>query len=759
MDTATGELKVVGKRVPRVDAKERVTGRAVYPADFSLPGMLHGRIKRSPHPHARLRKVDVSKALALKGVRAAVTAEDFIDLPVGARAQVGEGGADMWYIARMNMARDKVLWIGHPVAAIAADDPHIADAALALIDVEYEVLPAVMTMDEAMRPDAPVLHEHCFTKGVEPKPQRPSNIGTRTLHARGDIAEGFAAADLVVERRVTIDTVHQGYIEPNAAVAQVDPNGVATVWAATQGAFTLELQLAVMLGRPQSLLRVIPLEVGGGFGGKIYVHIEAAAIKLAEKSGRPVKIVLSREEVMLGTGPSPAAAIEVKVGAALDGRLTAIQGRFLFESGAFPGVPTTLQMQACANLYQCPHLKLEGFDVCTNKPRPESYRGPGGTQAAFAIEQAMDEIAQRLDMDPIEFRRRNASVTGSSMVVGTPFPSISFTTILDRVAEHPCWRDPLPPGRFPRGRGVAIGYWRGTSMTSAGHVALAADGRLMVTIGAVDIAGTRTSMAQVVAEEFGVDVSEVYVQMGDTKAVGFTQLSAGSRVTRTMAAAMHEACQDALAQLKKRAAEQLQCAPEDIVYVEREFRSTRGGQGSISLKSLARTSTLDGAIVGRGTSTRLPLGVEIGVHVCDVEVDPGTGQVTVLRYTAFQDVGRAVHPPSIEGQIQGSVAQGLGWALTEYVDYDASGRLRNASLLDYRMPTALDLPAIDCVILETPVPDVPYGLRGVGEVPIVPCGAAVANAIARATGQRQSAMPMTPERVMRTLRGAEFGKP
>jgi CO/xanthine dehydrogenase Mo-binding subunit len=344
------------------------------------------------------------------------------------------------------------------------------------------------------------------------------------------------------------------------------------------------------------------------------------------------------------------------------------------------------------------------------------------------------------------------------MVTGTPFPSIGLTTILDRLMAHPCWRDALPPGRLPRGRGLALGYWRGTSMTSACHIALAGDGRLMAVIGSVDIAGTRTSIAQIVAEEFGVEMADVHIQTGDTKSVGFTQLSAGSRVTRTMAAAMHEACQDAIAQLKKRAAEQLQCTPEEVSYAEREFRVNRAGGAAISLATLARASLLDGAIVGRGVSTRLPLGVELGAHVCDVEVDPDTGQVTVLRYTAFQDVGRAVNPPSVEGQIQGSVAQGLGWALTEGFDYDASGRLRNASLLDYRMPTALDLPPIECVIIETPVPGVPYGLRGVGEVPIVPPGAAIANAIARATGRRQSAMPMTPERVLRSLRGEEFGR-
>jgi xanthine dehydrogenase molybdenum-binding subunit len=339
------------------------------------------------------------------------------------------------------------------------------------------------------------------------------------------------------------------------------------------------------------------------------------------------------------------------------------------------------------------------------------------------------------------------------MVIGTPFPPIALDTILARVAAHPCWTDPLPPGRHPRGRGLAIGYWRGTSMTSACHISLTGDARAMVTVGAVDIAGTRTAMAQVAAETLGLAPDEVHVQMADTKSVAFTNISAGSRVTRTMAAAVYDACQQMIAQLKARAAEQLQCTAADVVYVDKAFHKDRVGGPSITLAALARASMLEGPIVASGVSTRLPLGVEIGAQVADVEIDPATGQVTVLRYTAFQDVGRAVNPAGVEGQIEGSVAQGLGWALTEGFDYDADGRLRNANLLDYRIPTALDLPPIECVIIETPVPGVPYGLRGVGEVPIIPPAAAVANAIARATGKRMQAMPMTPERVLTTLKG------
>ncbi|MBL8670323.1 MAG: xanthine dehydrogenase family protein molybdopterin-binding subunit, partial [Alphaproteobacteria bacterium] len=401
-------FSVVGKRVPRVDAAERVTGRAIYPADFSLPGMAFGRIKRSPHAHARILRIDVSKALALKGVLAAVTAEDFADIPQGALVPQGETGIDAWVLTRLNMARGKVFWIGQPVAAIAAVDPHVAEAALDLIEVAYEVLPPVMDIEAATRPGAPVLHDHLYTKGVEPKPKAPSNVGARTLVARGDVAKGFAEADAIAEIEVAVDSAHQGYIEPQAVVAQVEPGGMTTVWVTNQGVFTLEMQIAMLLGIPQSKLKVVPLEIGGGFGGKIWAHVEPTAVLLARKARRPVKIVLSRAEVMTGTGPAPGARIAVKVGARRDGTLTAAQGRFTIDAGGFPGIGTTLLMQASMAGYQCPNLHLEGFDVVTTKPRAEAYRGPGGPQAAYAMEQAMDLLAQQLAMDPLAFRRKNA---------------------------------------------------------------------------------------------------------------------------------------------------------------------------------------------------------------------------------------------------------------------------------------------------------------------------------------------------------------
>ena len=744
-------LSSIGKRISRVDGRERTTGEAIYPADLNLPGMLHAKILRSPHAHAKIISIDTSKALAVEGVKAIVTATDFTDLPVGASIPMGETGYDMWMVAQINMARHKVHWYGQPVAAVAAVDVFTAELALDLIEVDYEVYTPAVTMDEARADGAPVLHDHVFTNGLEQTPRQASNVCSRTIIDNGDVEAALAKADKSATISVRVDTSHQGYIEPQATVANVDSNGFVTVWASTQGQHTTELMVARILGIPQSKLKVIPLEIGGGFGGKISTHGEPIAAKLSEISRKPVKLVLTREEVLQGgSGPTAGMHVTMNVAANNDGKLQAVKGVYHVDTGGLPGMGPSLVMQAAGALYQTESLHLEGYDVTTNKPRTEAYRGPGGIQAYFGMEQAMDMLCQELDMDPLEFRKRNASTTGSRMPIGTPFPSIGLTSILDRVGEHSCWTDPLGEGDLPRGRGLALGYWRGTSMTSACHISIVGDGRPMVTLGAVDLSGTRTSMAQVAAEQFGMSVDDVFVQMGDSKSVGYSDGAAGSRVARTMTAAVVEASDDALEQLRQRAAEVLQANPKDLAYDKGVFKSTTGG-ASISLAELMQATLTQGAIVGRGTSVKLPLGVEVGAHICDVEVDPDTGLVTVLRYTVFQDVGRALNPTAIEGQMQGSVVQGLGWALMEHIDYGSDGRARNASMLDYRMPTALDVPDIDCVILETPVPEVPYGVRGVGEVPIVPVAGCIANAVARAIGVRVTSMPMTPERVLAAI--------
>lgn len=756
-DTA---YRVIGQRVPKVDGIERATGSALYGTDLRLPGMLHGKVLRSPHAHARIVRIDTRKAEALPGVLAVVTRDDFPELEPGTTAPLGEIPIDLVSLTWLLMAREKALFVGHPVAAVAATDLHVAEAALALIDVEYEVLQPVTTIEQALVPDAPLLHERLMTAGVEPPPTAPSNVSRRTVLERGDVAAGLAAADVVIERRYRADAAHQGYLEPVAAVAQAEPDGRVTVWTSTQGTFTVEWQLSVLLKMPMSRLRVVPLEVGGAFGGKIYAHVEPLCVRLAQKAGRPVRIVLTREEVLRATGPGAAAIADVRAGATRDGTLTALEVRMWMEAGAFPGSPVANALLVGGAPYKVANLRLEGFDVVANKPRVEPYRGPGGPQANFAVEQAIDELAQRLGLDPLDLRRRNGVVAGDPLPTGRSLPAVGLAQVLDAVARHPCWTDPLPPGRHPRGRGLAIGFWHGQSFTSSCQVAVTGDGTLSVTIGAVDITGIRTALAQVAAEEFGLSVEQVAIQTGDTETSGYSDVAAGSRTARTMAAAVGGACREALARLKERAAARLECAAEDVEYVEQRFQVKGIPDRAIGLAQLARLTMVEagGPVITEGVTQRMPAAPTFAAHVADVEVDPATGKVSVLRYTAFQDVGRAINPTQVEGQMQGGAVQGIGWALTEGEDFDERGWMRNASLLDYRMPTALDVPPIDCVIVEVPAPDVPYGLRGVGEVPIVPPAAAVANAVARAIGQRAAHMPMTPERVLRALRGDAFGQ-
>lgn len=743
---------VIGARVRRVDGGERVTGTAVYPADFPLPQAVSARLLRSPHAHAEILSIDTTRASAVPGVLAVVTAADFPDLPLDAAIPMGQGSYDMWMVSRINMAREKVFWVGQPVAAVAAENEGALAEALRLIDVRYRLLEPVVDLAVAMRPDAPVLHDHVRTTGIEPASERPSNICEKLVIARGDVRQAMSSAAHRAEIKVTVDTAHQGYLEPMATVAQVEPDGAVTVWTSTQGQFTAALMLASMLGMPLCEVKVVPLEVGGAFGGKIILHGEPVAARLAQKCGRPVRLVQTRSEVLSGgSGPTAGAIVEVSVAADDEGRLQAIRGAYVLDAGGLPHMSPTLPMQASVALYRTDALDLVGYDVVTNKPRTEAYRGPGGIQCAFAVEQVMDMLARRACLDPLEFRLRNAVTTGSPMPLGTPFPSIGLTTLLEAVRRHSCWNDPIPAGRYPRGRGLALGYWRGTSMTSSAAIVVRPDGRVSVTMGAVDLTGTRTSMAQVVADQLGVPVSSIDIRTGDTKSVGHTDAAAASRITRTSAAALVDAAGKVIDQLKERAARRLQCRPGDVTFSDGVFEAPGRPAPSIPLRALMSETAAEGPVAADGVSTNLPLGVEVGAHVCDVEVDTDTGLVRVLRYTAFQDVGRAINPTGVEGQIQGSVAQGLGWALWEALDYTGEGRVRNASLLDYRMPTALDLPDIACVILETPVPDVPYGLRGVAEMPIVPVAAAVANAIADATGVRLTRMPMTPERVLAAL--------
>jgi CO/xanthine dehydrogenase Mo-binding subunit len=743
------ELKVVGTNLPKVDAPERVTGKAAYGADLNLPGMLWAKLVRSPYPHARIKKIDTSKARALPGVKAVITADDFPLLEKGATAPlVGEVSISLNAVRELAMASDKARYHGQTVAAVAAIDPFVADDAARLVEVEYEELPVVGDILDAMKADAPLVHEDMVTEeeGKRENSGRPSNIASHMVYNRGDVEAGFRQADVVLEHTYRTQMVHQGYMEPQACAASMESDGKVTVWTSTQGVFTVRTQLVALLGIPASRMKVVPMECGGGFGGKSLALFEPTVVVLAQKTGRPVKLVLSREEVLRATGPGSPTVITVKAGATRDGKLTAVSASMRYDAGAFPGSPVSRGILVGLAPYKVDNMWAEGFDVVTNKPRVQAYRAPGGTPAAFAVESLMDMLAERLGIDPLEFRAKNAVQQGDTFPLGMPINRIGLKEIIERVKTHPCWTKPLVGPN--RGRGLALGFWIGGSFTSSAHVTINPDATASVYVGSVDLTGTRTTILQMAAEELQMTPPEIAVTVGDTDTAPFADVSGGSRITYTMSAAVHQACHDVIAQLKERAAEKLKVPVDELVYGEKRVWVKSDPQKVVLMKDLARESVASGKgpIVGKGSTTRMQPAPAYAAHVADVEVDPETGKVKILHYTCFQDVGRAINPAQVEGQLQGGAVQGIGWALSEEYVFD-KGILRNANLLDYRCPVALDLPMIDTVLIEVPASEGPYGLRGTGEVPIVPPGAALANAIYRAVNVRLDQLPMTPERV------------
>ncbi len=743
------KFRWIGTRPVRPDGVDKVRGRANYGADHALPGMLWGKVLRSPYAHARIVSIDTSGALAMEGVHAVVTAEDLPEI-APEESKIGEGPTNYRDLSRNVMARDKVLYHGHAVAAVAASSPAVADRALAHIEVEYEVLPHVLDGDDAQSPDAPLLHDDLYTKGVEPAPERPSNVASRVEMGRGDPERGLAAADFVVERSFRTKAVHQGYIEPHAVVATCGEDGRATVWASSQGHFMIRAYCAKLLGMEQSQIKVVPAEIGGGFGGKTTVYLEPLAIVLSSKSGRPVKMVMSREEVFRATGPASATRIELRMGCTRDGRITGAHARLEYEAGAFPGSPVGAAVMTLFAPYDI-DARAEGYDIVVNKPKVAAYRAPGAPMAAFAVESVVDELAAKCGIDPIEFRLNNASKEGVQSTFGPKFKRIGNVETLEAARAHPHWKAPLAPNQ---GRGVASGFWFNGGMQSSATVQVADDGTVCVVSGNPDIGGSRASLAMMAAEEFGIDIERVDPQIADTSSVGYNDLTGGSRVTFATGMAVVEACRDAVRQLRERAAAIWGVEIDGVEWADGEARPTKGGGElePLTLRDIAlKAARTGGPITGRASLTARGVGMAFGVHICDVEVDPETGKVDVVRYTAVQDAGRAIHPSYVEGQMQGGVAQGVGWALNEEYLYDDDGRMENPGFLDYRVPVASDLPMIDTVIVEVPNPGHPYGVRGVGEVPIVPPIPAVANAVASATGIRMTELPLSPPRVLAAI--------
>jgi CO/xanthine dehydrogenase Mo-binding subunit len=749
----------VGTRTVRPDGVDKVTGRARFGADFNLPGQLVGRVLRSPHAHARIVSIDTSRAEALPGVKAVVTSADFADQS-SEFIPAGEMMINYKDMVRNVLAREKALYEGHPVAAVAATSTAIAKRALRLIDVTYEVLPHVIDVVEAMKPDAPLLHDDLFTAGVEPRPAKPSNVAKRVEIGQGDIEAGFAKADLVIEREFNTAPVHQGYIEPHATVATVSEDGSADVWCTTQGHYIVRAHCARLLGLDIGKVRVTASEIGGGFGGKTVVYLEPLAVALSKKAKRPVKMVMSREDVFKSSGPTSGANVRVKLGATKDGKFVAAFAELKYQAGAFQGSPVQPGVMCAFAPYDIENVKVIGYDVVSNRPKVAAYRAPGAPISEYAVESVVDEIAKKLEIDPVELRLQNAAREGTKAAYGPKFGPIGLVDTLHAVEKTNHYTTPLEPWQ---GRGVASGFWFNIGGETCVSLTVNEDGTVSLMAGTPDIGGLRASLAMVAADELGVPYDKVRPIIGDTGSLGFNFLTGGSRSTFSGTMAVVEAARQIKTDLCRRAAKLWELPVEQVEFENGHVRPAKDAAPNtgkpMSVADMAKVAgKTGGPIGGYGRINAQGAAPSFGTHLVDLEVDPETGRVTILRYTVAQDAGKAVHPSYVEGQFQGGAAQGVGWALNEEYVYGADGKLQNAGFLDYRMPVASDLPMIDAIIVEVPNPRHPYGVRGIGETPIVPPMGAIANAIEGATGIRFTELPMSPPKILAALKARGLNK-
>ncbi|PYN98227.1 MAG: xanthine dehydrogenase [Candidatus Rokuibacteriota bacterium] len=755
----TRDVKGVGLSIPRPDGPEKVTGQVQYVADLKPRGLLHAKLLRSPHAHARIVSIDTSRARALPGVRAVITAADIPQLKRKAPTR-----------AHAVLAIDRVVFVGQPVAAVAADELAIAEEALDLIDVRYEVLPAAVDPLQSMKPGAPPVAEagteadtsealaHGSVSGVttETKPAKAVNISQQAKLGRGDVAKGFAESDVVIEKTYRIPMVHQGYLEPHAVLAQWDTNGQLTLWASTQGSFNTRSEVAEVLELPENTIKVIPMECGGGFGGKIRALCEPITAVLARVTGRPVRYVMTRREELEAGNPAPQVIIRLKSGVKRDGTLMALEAETVIESGAFSGAVLAVSSVFLASLYLWPAFEVRGFEVLTHKPSIAAYRAPVAPHTIFAIDSHMEQIALVLGMDPVEFRLRHLQSEGKPMANNQPWLNNGAIEVLQRIAEHPLWKNRAQwkasgkNGRL-RGTGLALGGWLGGLQPTGATVRLNPDGSLQVLTGQVDIAGTNIALAQIAASAYGVDIDKVKITTGDTDVAPVTGLSAGSKTVYTVGVAVMEAAKDARKQTLEIAAKEMEAAVQDLE-IENERVVVRGvPDRGVTLAQIGKKGNLYMSKVPPVLGVSHPAFSQQAPAFCAelarIEVDPDTGEVTIHDFVVVQDVGKAINPLGVEGQMQGGAVQSIGMALTEALTFDDQGRLTNPSLLDYKKLTAADLPNIETIIVEKPAPAGPFGARGVGEPPIVPAPAALANAVHDATGVRLTELPLTPERI------------
>ena len=752
-------MPVVGKAHRRTDGLEKITGAARYTEDLRLPGMLHTRLLLSPYPRARIVRLDRGPALATPGVVAVVTGDDL--------ARLGNSASRL-------LAGPLTRYTGEPVAVVLGESEAAAFDGLDALraSVEFEPLTAVLTMDEALREDAPLVREsaeteeddaeaHATVVSQGKKAESPSNVANRVAFTRrayrqagGSIEDGLRQAEVVVRRTYNTSRIHQGYLEPQAAVAAADPvTGEVTIYTSTQGQFYLRAETAKRLGLPQQQVRIVPMTVGGAFGGKI-VNFQPLAAALAMLTRQPVRIVLTRNEDFQATEPAPASRITIELGATREGALTALRARIEFDSGCEPGAPLTVASLMLGGYYRIPHLALEAVDILTNKPAAGAYRAPGVPQATFAIESAMSEMASMLGVDPIAFRLRHASAPGDPMPHGRPWPNMGLRQVLEALDAHPVRRRPRREGE---GIGVAIGGWPGGLESATACVRASTDGTFQIVTGAVDITGTATTMGLIAAEVLGIEPGQVQVVTADTNQAPYAGMSGGSKITYTVGEAVRRAALDARRQILAIAAGHLEARLEDLEIAEGRVRVKGSPTAALSLAEIATLSMKFGAkyppVFGGGSTAITRQAPGFAGHLVRVRVDRETGAVTILDYVVAQDVGFAINPPEVEGQIHGAVAQGVGWALLEQVVYDENGSLLTGTLADYALPRSSAVPPADVVLIEVPSDEGPFGAKGVGEPPVIPGAAAIVNAIADATGVRHTSLPVTARHLAQAPRG------
>lgn len=746
----------IGQSIRRVDGREKITGQTRYAGDLRLPEMLYCKLVLSLHAHARVRGIDREAALRIPGVVDVVSGPQALEIAPNAKES-------------MLLAHEAIVYYGQPVVAVLAETEAAAVEGAAAVSIDYEELPAATEVLASMDRSAPQVNEsdaeeddamaqmHATvgggtSQGVE---NLPPNVTSAPVFERGDVAAGFAAADCIVEHTYRTSRVHQSYLETQAVIAAIDPLGGLRVWTSTQALFVVRASVAKALGMAETDVNVTAMPVGGGFGAK-FLHLEPLAALLTVKTGRPVRLVLTRIDDYLSTTPAPESVITLKTGCTRDGTMTAIDARVIFDAGAFGGSPLSVACLLLGGYYRCENLHIQGYEVLTHKPQVGAYRAPGAPQGTFAIESNIGEMAREIGMDQIDFRLKNVVEEGDPLPNGDPWPSIGLKESLVALRDHPsyrAWREVAVPNE---GIGVAIGGWLMGVEPSAATCRLNSDGTLTILLGSVDLTGTNTAFTQIASESFGLPMDRIRVVSGTSDTAPYAGGSGGSKIIYTVGPSVQQAAEDAKAQVLAIAADMLEAAVEDLEVAGTEVRVKGVPDQRRTIAEIASAGMRFGGkykpVTGRGQTATTQRAPGFAAHLVRTKVDPDTGEVTLTGYVAAQDVGFAINPEEVIGQIRGGVAQGIGWALLEAMVYDEAGQLVNPSLMDYALPNARNVPPIDVVLVEKPAPLGPFGAKGVGEPPVIPGAAAIANAIANTVGARVTDLPITSEKLVNALR-------